>query len=562
MFKPSRMQPMPTQANNTTSFSPETSSFKSRLEINGAHSGEFLRLLRLLKHSSGNQFVFIAFTSFTYRDQIIERLNAIYPHSAQLEIADTTPPSELIQQLAELGHQRGPIHLTGLEPWLRKQTSAAALGALNQRREYLAETIQTTLIFWLEQPTIATFASQAADLWAWRTAVLDFSEAIPRRESIDQQTLFLGNAELEASEKRLSTIQTHIEQTSALSAADAALMLEASRIEKQRGNLDKALEYAESAKKLFKDHDHRREEAIASGQIADVLQERGQLDEALRIRQEEELPVYEKLGDVRERAITQGKIADVLQARGQLDEALRIRQEEELPVYEKLGDVRSRAVTLGQIADVLQARGQLDEALRIRQEEQLPVYEKLGDIRSRAVTLGKIANIFQARGQLDEALRIRQEEQLTVFEKLGDVRSRAITLGQIANVLQERGQLDEALALHEERLPIAEKMQDIDSIAHILYSRAHIRLLRGDNKRGFLQEIHEDLASAFDIYCQLGRPDGIGAVGELLAQVLYIQGERTEALGVLDVVESTWRKLGHAQKLAEVTKLRAAISAD
>lgn len=512
---------MPTQANNTTSFSPETSSFKSRLEINGAHSGEFLRLLRLLKHSSGNQFVFIAFTSFTYRDQIIERLNAIYPHSAQLEIADTTPPSELIQQLAELGHQRGPIHLTGLEPWLRKQTSAAALGALNQRREYLAETIQTTLIFWLEQPTIATFASQAADLWAWRTAVLDFSEAIPRRESIDQQTLFLGNAELEASEKRLSTIQTHIEQTSALSAADAALMLEASRIEKQRGNLDKALEYAESAKKLFKDHDHRREEAIASGQIADVLQERGQLDEALRIRQEEELPVYEKLGDVRERAITQGKIADVLQA-----------------------------------------RGQLDEALRIRQEEQLPVYEKLGDIRSRAVTLGKIANIFQARGQLDEALRIRQEEQLTVFEKLGDVRSRAITLGQIANVLQERGQLDEALALHEERLPIAEKMQDIDSIAHILYSRAHIRLLRGDNKRGFLQEIHEDLASAFDIYCQLGRPDGIGAVGELLAQVLYIQGERTEALGVLDVVESTWRKLGHAQKLAEVTKLRAAISAD
>ena len=56
-----------------------------------------------------------------------------------------------------------------------------------------------------------------------------------------------------------------------------------------------------------------------------------------------------------------GKIADVLQARGQLDEALRIRQEEELPVYERLGDVRSKAITMGKIADILQAQGQGDQ---------------------------------------------------------------------------------------------------------------------------------------------------------------------------------------------------------
>jgi len=47
------------------------------------------------------------------------------------------------------------------------------------------------------------------------------------------------------------------------------------------------------------------------------------------------------------RAVTMGKIADILQARGQLDEALKIRTDEELPVYERLGDVRSRAVTMG-----------------------------------------------------------------------------------------------------------------------------------------------------------------------------------------------------------------------
>ena len=34
---------------------------------------------------------------------------------------------------------------------------------------------------------------------------------------------------------------------------------------------------------------------------------------------------------MREKAVTMGKIADILQARGELDEALRIRNEEQLP---------------------------------------------------------------------------------------------------------------------------------------------------------------------------------------------------------------------------------------
>ena len=68
--------------------------------------------------------------------------------------------------------------------------------------------------------------------------------------------------------------------------------------------------------------------------------------------------MYERLGDVRAKAITMGKIAGILQARGQLDEALRIHQEEALPVYERLGDVHAKAFTMGRIADILQARGQ------------------------------------------------------------------------------------------------------------------------------------------------------------------------------------------------------------
>jgi tetratricopeptide (TPR) repeat protein len=202
---------------------------------------------------------------------------------------------------------------------------------------------------------------------------------------------------------------------------------------------DRALAAAEEKAKLDANRGADREAALAAGLRADILQDRGQLDEALKIRNEEELPVFERLGDVQERAATMGKIADILQARGQLDEALKIRQEDELPVYERLGDVRERAVTMGNIADILQARGQLDEALKILREEVLPAMERLGAVRERAVTMGKIADILQARGQLDEALKILREEVLPAMERLGNVRSLLVARANLAITLLRRG---------------------------------------------------------------------------------------------------------------------------
>jgi tetratricopeptide (TPR) repeat protein len=126
--------------------------------------------------------------------------------------------------------------------------------------------------------------------------------------------------------------------------------------------------------------------------------------------------VYERLGDVRSKAVTMGQIADILQARGQLDEALRIRKEE---IYFRLRAPGRRA----------------EKAFETWQNLVLPIYEKQGNVSSAAVTQGKLADILEARGQLDEALRIRREYELPVFERLGDVRERAITQVKIAMLL-------------------------------------------------------------------------------------------------------------------------------
>lgn len=259
----------------------------------------------------------------------------------------------------------------------------------------------------------------------------------------------------------------------------------------------------------------------------------------------------------RYRAIARGMLADILQAQGELDEALCLLRNEVLAIFDRPGDVRWKTMTMVQIAKILQSRGELDEALRLHQEEVLPVYERLGDVHSKAVTMVNIADILQARGELDEALRIHREEALPVYERLGDVRSKAVTMGKIADILQVRGEFDEALVLQEQRLPVARRLNDLDSLAHAHFSRARIRLQRGDHQRGGLQEIYDDLVEAFDAGCRLGRPDFISEIGWLLAHVLILDESRDVALSVLEVVETALRKLGNTQDLARVAELRA-----
>ena len=206
--------------------------------------------------------------------------------------------------------------------------------------------------------------------------------------------------------------------------ARSSLLWTLGQVAYQGGALNQALNAAGEKSRLDRKRNDERGVALSAGMRADILQARGELDEALRIRREEELPVYEKLGDVRERAITQGQIADILQARGKLDEALRIRREESLPVYEKLGDVRSRAITQGKIANILQARGKLDEALRIQREEELPVYEKLGLVRDLLIGRANLALLYLRRNREGDRqyaisllyLALEQAEKLRIPE--------------------------------------------------------------------------------------------------------------------------------------------------
>lgn len=296
------------------------------------------------------------------------------------------------------------------------------------------------------------------------------------------------------------------------------------------GEFEAVRDAASEMERLARDAHDDRERALARGQLADVLYTCGDLDEALRIRREEELPVYERLGEMRMYAITWGKIADVLYARGEFDQALQIRRHEELPLYERLGEHREYAIALGKIADVLADRGELEEALRIRREEELPVYERLGEVRARAITLGQIADVLFVRGELDEALRIRREEELPVYERLGEVRMRAITLGKIADVMTARGELDEALRIrHEEELPVYERLGEVRMRAITLGKLGDVLYQHGELNEALRIWREEELP----IYQRLGDVRACASAQARIADVLADRGELDEALQIL-----------------------------
>ena len=306
----------------------------------------------------------------------------------------------------------------------------------------------------------------------------------------------LGKTELV--DRAIEVMSASIESTSLLPEEFASVCVRLAHQARRAGRPDEAMRRYREAEIAFRDAGMEGGRVTACVGVAELLRDRGQVDEALKILREELLPAFERLSDVSSKAKTMSRVADILHGQGQLNEALRILREEQLPVFERLGDVRSKAVTMGQIADVLQSRGQLDEALRIRRDDVLPVFERLGDVSWKAVTIGKMADVLLYRGQLGEALRILRNEVLPLQEQLGDVRSKAVTMGRIGDILQARGNLDEALRLRrEEELPVYEQLGDVRSKASTMSNIADILHARGKFDEA-LRIRHEEVLPVYE----------------------------------------------------------------
>jgi len=435
------------------------------------HVDEFERLAKTLVHGPEFQIVLIDCESETDREALIAAVDdvarAVKLRTAKLPIGGRVADAAgLERRLRRQAAQSSIIHVLGAKAWF----SPGRWADFNQRRERIARDARARLLLWLDGSALRDLSIYAPDIWAWRSGVYTFglvsAVAVEAEFTLSWRTSRVpisgvDNRSLSERRERVAQLRSMLASAPSQSELRLPLINELAELHFGLGELDQALRVRrEEELPALEQLGNARLKAVSMGRIADLLNAKGEFDEALRIYCDEVLPVFESVDDARSRAVTMGKIADVLEAQGRTDEGLRIRREHELPAYEKLGDVRARAVTMGRIADLLHERGQLDEALHLRRDEELPAYEQLGDSRARAVTMGRIADVLQARGQLEEALRLRREEELPTYEKLGETRLRAATMGKIADILQLRGQRDEAMRIRrDEEIPAYETLQ-------------------------------------------------------------------------------------------------------
>ena len=301
---------------NHSAFRFDHARHRAALSLHPQHIPDFQRLVKDLRFGSRFQLLIVEYSDAAYRDVLIHKIDEVLAAEGLRPVrltlsreahANFAAAEAELRRLAA-GHEA--IHVVGGESWFddtRWQT-------FNIRREAVARDVPARLLLWLRAEPISRLARLAPDLWAWRAGVFSFAVAdAPLPQVPAARTGAFDTRPLPERSKRIAALGAYL-KSEPPPPDDIRLPL-----------LD---------------------------EMAGLYFMLGDLDAALRIRQQEQLPVYEKLGDVREAAITRGRIADILQARGDLDAALRIREHEELPVYEKLGDVRSAAITRGQIADI------------------------------------------------------------------------------------------------------------------------------------------------------------------------------------------------------------------
>lgn len=451
-------------------FDAEQARLAAAAHLQPAHFVEFQRLAKSLIHGPQFQLLIVDCRDERLRAKVLESLALIQQQAglrgAELVLDDSVGDVQALEsRLVALAAEHEVIHVLGASYWM----DAGRWESFNLLRERLSTAVRARLVFWLNADAIGLVARIASDIWAWRSGVYIFqalNAALTTDELINQVHISAKHGSdpfdvrsMRDRYLRISEIRALLTSASALAyELKAPLLHELGDLLFSLGDFNEAIVVRNEELRMYEMAGNIREQAVTLGRIADLMQAKGNFDDALKIWRNKVLPIFENIGDDRSRVVAMGRVAVLLKEQGDVDAALRIWREVELPFFDNLGDERSKAVVLGNMADALRARGDIDEVLRIRKYEELPIYEHLGDVRSIAVVMGKIALILQDRGRFDEALEIRRKQELPRYEKIGDMHALSVGRANLAICLAERG-------LAKDKIEIARLLRQAHSSA-------------------------------------------------------------------------------------------------
>lgn len=211
-------------------------------------------------------------------------------------------------------------------------------------------------------------------------------------------------------------------------------------IERERGNLLKALELHRKGNQIYKETNNLRYQATTLANMAVDYDLLSQSDLAID-HFEQSIAILRTLGDRPSLAVAIVNMGVCLNEAGRNRES-RIALLEALELLEAVGDETGQAGALGTLGSIAYSEKNYTEALRLSQKA-LPIFQKFNRKEGEAGVLDRIANVYADTNRYPEAIDA-YKKSVALYTELGTKIFAANTLSNVARLQVKQGKLDEA----------------------------------------------------------------------------------------------------------------------
>lgn len=242
------------------------------------HTGTLIQFLDIVEKERGFRLIVATFSDTAYRSQMIAHLSKFITGNTCLDIEAEHDFSEVLNQLYCLPSNTVLVQVLGATAWLQDPARATdLLHGLNYQREQFAANCPFVIVLWLYDAQVRELAQNTPDMWAWRTAVLDFT-LLPETETIlTQREIVTDQADSHERRQRLADIETYLNEKPERYASDASLFREMARIYVLLGEIPQAEEASRNACDISREHNDKKRNCIGSWFFSPDIHDAGRI---------------------------------------------------------------------------------------------------------------------------------------------------------------------------------------------------------------------------------------------------------------------------------------------
>lgn len=127
-----------------------------------------------MRDRRGFTLLVAGFGDSAYRDRVVTYLTGGWLGGSTVDAVDAGGDFARLEDQIGAAARQGAVQVVGLEHWPGDATQL--WHAFNDHREQVAALCPQPLLVWIPQDAVRVMATEAPDLWAWRSGVLDLTE--------------------------------------------------------------------------------------------------------------------------------------------------------------------------------------------------------------------------------------------------------------------------------------------------------------------------------------------------------------------------------------------------